>query len=368
MDTAVFYFDANIGFPDAPGNSAVSYFDLNVGFPIVLSPVGLSYFDVNVGLGAFVQQSSTHAFDVNIGIDSTDVAQSTSHYFDTDIVLPYLSGPKWVEAVSGEVAWEPGLIYNGCDFVRYHMWDGNCWQASTVEAEEQIFPTAVSVNRWSNNGVTSAITLPAFPVGMTSAVAVIATAAATTINVPAGWSLLGSTQVLGATGGGGPTSNIRRCIAVAIDNPTGIESKTFTLSNLVGDSYNGGAYATAYFTGGKPGGMWIANKGEEISHSSQGRFPPVTIVDGGPNLWWQAGIITAIYTSFVAPPGVLGSSNGFVEPWIYPNSASGENFRSTFLNARPYFWPDFIDTNSIGAYGSPCSTSWGFKWTPPTVC
>jgi hypothetical protein len=358
---AVFYSTENVGAafatPSGESKRAALYSVENVGVGLTRpnneSKVANQYILENVGVGWRKPD------------DASANANLYSEFNALDEVL--IDGPLWVEAANGEVMWEPGLVYNGCDFVRYHMWDGNCWQASTVEAEEQIFPTAVSTY-YNGTDYTSSITVPAFPTGMTSAVGLVVTAASNTINLPAGWTLLGSTQVLGATGGGGGTSNIRRCIAVSIDNPTGLEDRTFTLGALIGDPYNGGGYAMAYFTGGKPGGTWIANKGEELSHTSQGRFPPVTTTDGGPNLWWQAGVITAIYTSFSAPPGVAGSHNGFVEPWIYPTSASGETFRSTFLNARPYFWPDFIDTNNIGAYGSPCSTSWGFKWTPPSAC
>lgn len=286
----------------------------------------------------------------------------------TDVLV---DGPLWVEAAAGEAFWEPGLIWNGCEFVRYHMWDGNCWQGSSsspIPTLESSFPTAVTTTRATFNGSGGSVTLPAFPTGMTSAVALIALATHTTINAPAGWNVLGTTQVWDGSTGLINDSQIRRCIVVALDNPTGLESRTFTFANAVADNYNGAGYVTAYFTGGPTGGTWTAAKGQEFLGSSQARFTPIVTTDGVPNLWWQVGVSTAVYTYFSAPPGVEGGGNGFIEPWLYPTSASGEAFRTNFLNAKPYDLPDIIDTDNIGAYGRPCSTSWGLKWTPPVSC
>lgn len=299
-------------------------------------------------------------------------AKEAHEYYDLNGLDAIERKVEWFGTANAEAFWEPGLIWNGCDFVRYSMWNGSCWQTSqsTVVTPDTPFPTSVVSGKWSNNNANAFVDLPAFPVGMTSAVALVATMRYGEIALPAGWTLLGTTMVGTSPTVPGGSGQIRKAYAVAINNPTGTESLRFNFSNEIGDSYNMKSYSYAYFVGGQTNGSWQAIKGPEYINTTYGGFATIPST-AFPKLWWQTGIVTAVYTSWVTTAlDHSGGQNGFMETWTTPaaGSASGENFRTRYLAGHPATASDYIDTDGIGAYGQPNSTSWGFLWTPPTTC
>ena len=290
--------------------------------------------------------------------------KSADEYYDFNGLTAVDNKVEWFTTWNGETTWIPGLVYNGCEFVRYAMWNGQCWQASFSE-DQVIYPTSVTSYAWSGNNSNAFVDLPAIPAGTTTAVALVATMHYGTITLPSGWRLLGETSVgTGALAAGG-SGYIRKAVAVAIDNVTGIEALRFNFSNALGDSYNMKCYSVAYFSGGDAG-TWNSAKGTEYVNTSYAKFTDIPIPTA-PRLWWQTGIITAIYTSAVSSsPDVTIGNNGFMEPFVKPavGASSGASFKSRYIDGHPATSADYIDTDSIGAYGQPNSTSWGFWWTP----
>ena len=104
----------NINILDRPVGSATANANI-VGLPIGnLQP--------NANIVELPNTSQT--FDANV----IALPNNFSTYHLNAIVI--LDGPLWASTWNGEGEWSPGLIYNGNQFVRYRIWDGNNWQIS----------------------------------------------------------------------------------------------------------------------------------------------------------------------------------------------------------------------------------------------
>lgn len=296
-------------------------------------------------------------------------AKSGEEYYDFNGLSAVENKTEWFTTVNGETKWIPGLINNGCEFVRYAIWNGNCWQASYSE-EQIVYPTSVTSSKWAGNNSNAFVDLPATPVGTTSAIALVGTMRYGTIQLPSGWTLLGETMVGTGAGTAGGSGYIRKAYAVAINEVVGTESLRFNFSNELGDTYNMKCYSYAYFSGGSKG-TWNAVKGPEYTATSYAGFADVPLLTP-PRLWWQTGIATGLYNNIssdvTSDHTIL--NNGFMEVYTKPaiGSASGEGFRTRYLTGFPATSSNYTDYDNIGAYGQPNSTSWAFYWVPDGEC
>lgn len=287
-------------------------------------------------------------------------------YYNVNQLEDTLCNVNWFNTWEAETLWRPGTMFNGTEFRRYKMWDGTRWVESCGDEPADplsVYPNAVVAYAADDNTPVPGpfVDLPAIPAGTTSAVALVSAGVYTDIAIPSGWTLLEKTDV-----GGTGTGSIH-AVAVKIDNVIGNEGLRFDFSNPTGGDYDGRAYAVAYFSGGMTG-TWNHIKGVEYAGTSYGTFADVPNAGEVPRIWWQAGIITAVYTSFTSDvPDITGDSNGFMVPFVHPavGTSTGSNFYARYLTGHPATSSNYVDTDSIGAYGWPCSTTFGFYWTPP---
>ena len=286
---------------------------------------------------------------------------------------PCADGSLWFTAIDGEPSWSPAKIWNGAKFSTYKMWNGSNWEQSCdtegpPETPLNTYPTSVSSGGWSDNNGNAFADLPAFPAGTRSAIALVGTMRYRNVVLPTGWRLLGESRVGSDPINGTQSGQIRHVIAVCIDDVQGTESLRFNFTDEFTDSYNMKCYAYAYFKEGSPG-TWNAVKGvEEVNRSYYNFTALPQVYDVLPRVWWQTGIVTAVYTSAVSSiDDVTCGYNGFMEVCSHPamGASSGTNFYTRYLTGHPGLATDYIDTDSIGAYGQPNSTTWGFYWTPP---
>lgn len=194
-------------------------------------------------------------------------------------------------------------------------------------------------------------TFPAFPEGMTSAVALVGACASSGLVVPDGWTVLES---------GGPYgvgSIINEWAVLSIDNPTGAEQRDWTFADIAAGPYRGVASVVAYFTGGTPGGgSWSALVGPKCSNLSDA-YP--TEVPDGAKAWVQFGITTAVYNlGGYGAPANCDRDQGLAAHFF----CSPMRGPFTVMPHDPMPPGDLIDWEGIGAYGLPNSVSFAAVW------
>jgi hypothetical protein len=96
-----------------------------------MSDNAYEYFYSNVGTDAPIIPVGAESFYSNVGRESEFPPTGSEYFYSYLPDVPALpNGPNWASAADGSVEWIPGLIWNGSEFKRYQIWDGNSWQIS----------------------------------------------------------------------------------------------------------------------------------------------------------------------------------------------------------------------------------------------
>jgi hypothetical protein len=194
-------------------------------------------------------------------------------------------------------------------------------------------------------------TLPAFPEGMTSAVAIAACSGASDLILPAGWDVILDCGPTGAPSGGG---RIEQTYILAITNPTGTEGRDVHMdAGSITSGWGATVFAGAYFTGGT-GGHWSAVEGAVYTGSAIAS--PAEIPPGTP-AWVQFGAIHNVYTPayewYSEMAHGTGPGTGF---YLWPATDGA------VMPEVP--WTDDLTWGTIGTYGDPHSNSLAAIWSP----